>query len=89
MGGTKAGGINVRLGMLKKFGSEEAMHDWYVKIGRMGGAKGTTDGFAANPELARKAGKKGGVNSWAKLSTAERTLRAQRVWDGIRKRESL
>jgi len=34
--------------------------DFYKRIGRIGGQKGTTGGFAANRELAREAGRKGG-----------------------------
>jgi len=34
--------------------------DFYSKIGRKGGQNGRTGGFAANPELARIAGAKGG-----------------------------
>ena len=35
-------------------------NDWYAKIGQIGGRKGHTGGFAANPELAKIAGSKGG-----------------------------
>jgi hypothetical protein len=34
--------------------------DFYKRIGAIGGKKGTTGGFYANRELARKAGQKGG-----------------------------
>ena len=34
--------------------------DFYAKIGRKGGQNGRTGGFAANPELARIAGQRGG-----------------------------
>ena len=34
--------------------------DFYKRIGATGGSKGTTGGFAANRELARIAGAKGG-----------------------------
>ncbi len=34
--------------------------DFYAKIGAKGGANGVTGGFAANRELARKAGAMGG-----------------------------
>lgn len=37
--------------------------DFYKKIGAKGGANGHTGGFAANPELASIAGKKGGLAS--------------------------
>jgi len=34
--------------------------DFYARIGAIGGKKGKTGGFAANRELARAAGRKGG-----------------------------
>jgi uncharacterized protein len=37
--------------------------DFYRKIGAMGGKKGTTGGFAANRELASRAGRIGGMVS--------------------------
>ena len=49
-GGQKAAETNKRL-----YGK-----DWYAKIGQIGGRNGHTGGFAANPELAREAGRKGG-----------------------------
>ena len=55
MAGTKAGGKAAAQTNKKKYGS-----DFYAKIGAKGGKKGTTGGFAANRELARKAGAKGG-----------------------------
>ena len=42
--------------------------DFYAKIGRIGGRNGTTGGFAANRELARIAGQKGGRKSRRRLS---------------------
>lgn len=55
MAGTKAGGKSAAATNKKKYGA-----DFYAKIGAMGGKKGTTGGFAANRELARIAGAKGG-----------------------------
>lgn len=55
MAGTKAGGIKAAATNRAKFG-----HDFYAKIGRKGGQRGHTGGFAANPDLARVAGAKGG-----------------------------
>lgn len=49
-GGRKAAATNKR-----KYGKE-----FYAHIGRKGGKNGHTGGFAANPELAREAGRKGG-----------------------------
>lgn len=37
--------------------------DFYARIGAVGGQKGHTGGFAANRELARAAGRKGGLIS--------------------------
>lgn len=37
--------------------------DFYKRIGAIGGKNGTTGGFAANRELAREAGRKGGLKS--------------------------
>lgn len=55
MGGTKAGGKKAAATNMNKYGS-----DFYAEIGRKGGRNGHTGGFAANPELAREAGRKGG-----------------------------
>jgi general stress protein YciG len=58
MSGTKDGGIKAAETNKKRYGS-----NFYKKIGSEGGKKGTTGGFAANPELARVAGRKGGKKS--------------------------
>lgn len=58
MSGTKAGGAKARKTNLEKHGK-----DFYARIAAKGGRNGHTGGFAANPELARKAGKKGGKAS--------------------------
>ena len=55
MAGTKAGGAKAREANLKRHGA-----DFYKRIGAIGGRNGHTGGFAANPELARIAGAKGG-----------------------------
>ena len=54
MAGTAAGG--------KKAAAKNLQRDphFYAKIGSKGGRNGHTGGFAANPELARIAGAKGG-----------------------------
>lgn len=54
MAGTVTGG--------KKAAAKNLAKDpnFYAKIGRKGGQNGKTGGFAANPELARIAGAKGG-----------------------------
>lgn len=55
MSGTRAGGLKARDTNLRKQGK-----DFYHRIGRIGGKNGHTGGFANNPELARRAGAKGG-----------------------------
>lgn len=55
MAGTKNGGKAAAATNKAKYGA-----DFYARIGAMGGKKGTTGGFAANRELARIAGAKGG-----------------------------
>ncbi len=55
MAGTKAGGQAARDTNRKRYGA-----DYYAKIGAKGGRLGRTGGFAANRELARAAGAKGG-----------------------------
>lgn len=54
MAGTKLGGQKAAAKNLAKD------PDFYAKIGAKGGRNGRTGGFAANPELARIAGRKGG-----------------------------
>ncbi|MCD1275823.1 MAG: general stress protein [Candidatus Nanogingivalaceae bacterium] len=54
MAGTKVGGMKAAQKNLAKD------PNFYAKIGRKGGQNGHTGGFAANPELARIAGAKGG-----------------------------
>ncbi len=55
MAGTKTGGKAAASTNKTKYGA-----DFYARIGAMGGKKGTTGGFAANRDLARIAGAKGG-----------------------------
>lgn len=64
MAGTKAGGQKAAQTNKAKHGS-----DFYAKIGAKGGKLGKTGGFAANPELARIAGAKGGRISRRKKTT--------------------
>lgn len=58
MVGTKAGGIKAAKKNLELHGK-----DFYKRIGSIGGRHGHTGGFAANRELARRAGKIGGLLS--------------------------
>lgn len=55
MAGTKSGGIKARNTNYERHGE-----DFYRDIGRRGGKNGHTGGFAANHELAKIAGAKGG-----------------------------
>ena len=57
MTGTRAGGLKAAQKNL------ERDPDFYRKIGQKGGTQGHTGGFAANPELAKIAGAKGGKRS--------------------------
>ena len=54
MAGTKAGGLKAAAKNLAN------NPNFYREIGRLGGQNGHTGGFAADPELARIAGAKGG-----------------------------
>ena len=58
MVGTKAGGIKAASTNLLRHGK-----DFYARIGKKGGQNGHTGGFAANPELAKICGRKGGLIS--------------------------
>ena len=59
MPGTKIGGQRAAATNLKRYGK-----GFYSRIGKSGGEKtGVVKGFAANPELAQKAGKIGGARS--------------------------
>jgi general stress protein YciG len=55
MAGTKAGGLKAAATNKAKYGKE-----FYAQIGAKGGRLGHTGGFAANPELAKIAGARGG-----------------------------
>lgn len=55
MSGTHIGGLKAA-----KTNKEKRGEDFYRDIGRKGGQNGHTGGFAANPELAKIAGSKGG-----------------------------
>ena len=67
MAGTKAGGLKAAQKNLQKD------PNFYAKIGAKGGRNGNTGGFAANPELARIAGAKGGRISRRKKAIASDT----------------
>ena len=65
MAGTVAGG--------KKAAAKNLQNNpnFYRDIGRIGGRNGNTGGFAANPQLARIAGSKGGESAAAGKSNRE------------------
>lgn len=54
-----------RSGGLKAAATNKARHGrgFYSRIGRIGGRNGHTGGFYANRDLAREAGRKGGLKS--------------------------
>ena len=78
-----------RIGGLKASATNKARYgkDWYAKIGRKGGQNGHTGGFAANPELARIAGAKGGKIS--KRGPAKHPHVTDEEMIIVRKREEL
>lgn len=55
MSGTKIGGRKAAMTNRLRHGK-----DFFQRIGKKGGQNGHTGGFAANPELAKIAGRKGG-----------------------------
>jgi general stress protein YciG len=58
MAGTRKGGEKAAKTNKQRYGME-----FYINIGRLGGAKSTGGGFAADHELARRAGRLGGLRS--------------------------
>ena len=58
MSGTKEGGRKTVITIRLRHGE-----DFYSRIGKKGGQNGHTGGFFANPELAKIAGRKGGLVS--------------------------
>lgn len=74
MAGTKAGGTKAAATNKTKHGK-----DFYARIGAKGGRVGRTGGFAANPELARIAGAKGGRISRRRKKDATTTAATTQV----------
>lgn len=58
MSGNKEGGLKAAATNKKNHGE-----DFYARIGAIGGKASTTGGFYANRELAKEAGRKGGMKS--------------------------
>jgi general stress protein YciG len=67
MAGTKAGGVKAAQTNKNRHGK-----DFYAKIGAAGGKNGHTGGFAANRDLARIAGAKGGRISRRTKATTQK-----------------
>ena len=74
MAGTTEGGLKASVTNKQKYGKE-----FYQAIGRIGGHRGHTGGFAANPELAKIAGSLGG----------RRSKRGKAIYESAEQREHL
>lgn len=83
MAGTKAGGKKAAATNKAKHGVK-----FYANIGRKGGLNGHTGGFAANPQLAKQAGRKGGLIS-SKSSTMSLAERRNKIEELLRQEEEL
>jgi general stress protein YciG len=69
MPGTVAGGRKAAQTNKTRHGE-----NFYARIGAVGGQKGHTGGFAANRDLAREAGRKGGLISRRRKSVKKSDL---------------
>ena len=70
MPGTRAGGLKAAKTNRLRHGK-----DFYVRVGKLGGELSIGGGFAANRELAREAGAKGGkISRRGKAKTKQPTL---------------
>lgn len=58
MAGSRTGGQKAAQTNIQRYGK-----DFYKQIARIGGMKSTGGGFAKDPELARRAGRLGGLKS--------------------------
>ena len=77
MSGTLEGGKKAAKKNKEKYGD-----NFYRMIGSKGGQRGHTGGFAANPELARIAGRKGGRASSRAGVTNGQGKEREYVWKG-------
>lgn len=77
MPGNKIGGMKAAKTNKKKYGK-----DFFRIIGSKGGQNGHTGGFAANPELARTAGAKGGRISRRTGVTTGQGKDKEYIWKG-------
>lgn len=58
---TPEGIVKTKKTMIDRYGlTEDGKSAFHVRVGAIGGQNGNTGGFAANHELAREAGRKGG-----------------------------
>lgn len=79
MTGTYAGGIKARDKNLARD------PDHYKKMGAKGGRNGHTGGFAANPELARIAGRQGALKAWTPERRQAHSELMRQYWEKRRK----
>ena len=84
MSGTKAGGMKAAATNKAKHGA-----DFYARIGRKGGKNGHTGGFASDPELARRAGRKGGMISSKDKNKAPIEERRNEIDELLKQEEEL
>lgn len=61
MPGNRAGGLKAKATLLKKFGSPEALHEHFQKLGHEGGKHSKGGSFDKVPGLAERAGALGGA----------------------------
>lgn len=83
MSGTKLGAAKARETNYAKHG-----RDFYARIGAMGGKNGHTGGFAANPELAKRAGAIGGRKSRRGKAPRDESGKIIHSKDYVAKRET-
>lgn len=75
MPGSKLGGLRAAATNKKRHGE-----DFYQRMGRIGGQRGHTGGFYANRELAREAGRKGGLKSRRSKAKEEVEIPEYAIW---------
>lgn len=73
MAGTKEGARKSRQTIKEKYGD-----DFYAFIGYKGGSNSKTGGFAARPELAKRAGELGGRSSTRRKKAESEKLKQER-----------
>lgn len=68
--------------MRQRYGGLDGVHNMMRIIGSKGGQNGHTGGFAANPELAKTAGAKGGRKSRRTGVTTGQGKEKEYIWKG-------